>query len=267
MSAAAPRPSVSSPPGRAVLPRVGDYRDVGPVRHDAVRANSWAVSGLAKVQGDVDVGSVTVQGLLSVGGKIVAGRLAVHGTLDAVGPVEVQGSLDLDGTARFDSPLHAGDLRAHGTLRGAGPVRVDRAFGADGSIEAPSIAAAFFDLTGGAEIAEELVVGGTARARFRADSRLGEVRAKRVEFHGPPTALVPTLMRRVFGGSAAIYVARIEAETVELSAVDVGFVRARQVVLGAGAQVTAVEGTIVRQHPSSHVGPESRSAPPHGLSR
>jgi len=60
---------------------------------------------------------------------------------------------------------------------------------------------------------------------------------------------------------------RIEAESVKLEGVKVAFVRAPQVILGRGCHVTEVDGTIVRRHPSSHVGPESRSLPPYGLRR
>jgi cytoskeletal protein CcmA (bactofilin family) len=237
------------------------------VRRDSVRAASWTVAGLAKVQGDVDVETGTVEGLLSVGGRLAAGRLRARGTLEAVGVAEVREELAVDGTARFASTVHAGDLDSAGSLRAIGAVTVDRALYVRGSVEAPSIAARVFDLDGSAEVLGDVTAAVTVRGRFRADSRLGSVRANRVELHGPPTALVPTLWRLVFGGNAAVHVERIEAESVELSAVDVDLVHAPAIVLGAGAHVTTVEGTVVRRHPSARVGPESRSPPPHGLSR
>ncbi len=274
MSVAAPpsTPPVSGAPGagsRAApsVPRGTPIRDSGPVRRDSVRATSWTVAGLAKVDGDVDVDAATVRGLLSVGGKLAAGRLSLRGTFDSVGPVDVRETLTIDGTARLGASVHSGDLRTRGTFHAVGPVRVDRGLFAEGSVEAPSVAATLVELTGSAEIPGALVATGVVRVRFRADSKLGEVRAPRVELAGPPTSLVPTLLRRVFGGSASAHVVRVEAEAVELSAVDVGFVRAERIVLGPGAHVTTVEGTIVRRHPTSRVGPESRSPPPHGLSR
>ena len=237
------------------------------MRRDSVRATAWSVAGLAKVLGDVDVESLSVRGLLSVGGKLRAGRLTADGTLDTVGTAEVRESLEFDGTARFDAPVHAGTVRCRGTFHLESPLRVDRGLVAVGLVEAPSIAATLFDLDGGADVPGEIVVAGIVRARFRSDSHLGTVRASRVELAGPPTSLVPTLLRRVFGGGASVHVARVEAQEVALSAVDVDFVRADRIALGAGAHVTALEGTVVRRHPTSRVGPESRSPPPHGLSR
>ena len=60
---------------------------------------------------------------------------------------------------------------------------------------------------------------------------------------------------------------RIEAETVVLSGVNVGYLRANQIVLGRDSEVTRVDGAIVSCHPTSHVGPVSRSAAPYGLTR
>ena len=148
-----------------------------------------------------------------------------------------------------------------------GLAHADRAFRVTGQLEAPSIEAGLFELTGSATVPGSVEAGVAVRAHFRGDSALGAVRAPRVEVSGPSPSLIPTLLRIVFGGSGTVRVDRIEADSAEVSAAEVGFIRARQVVLGAGAHVTTVEGTIVRRHPSSRVGPESRSPPPHGLSR
>lgn len=269
MSAAAPSaPLASSGSGpRARPPRVGAIRETGVVRHDAVRTASWTMTGLAKVEGDVEVGSGASHGSLSVAGKLIADGFRARGTTEVVGPVEVRSALTLNGTAQFGSGLHAGSLDVRGTLRSEAPVRVDQQLIVRGAVEAPSVSASLLDLSGSATVPGELLALAVVRARFRGDSRLGTVRAKRVALDGPPTALIPTLWRSVFGGSADVRVDRIEADSVELSAISVGFVRAREVVLGAGAQVTTVEGTIVRRHRTSRVGPESRSPAPHGLSR
>jgi cytoskeletal protein CcmA (bactofilin family) len=268
MSAAAPSPPAASPPPPPTAPpRVGAIRDSGTVRRDSVRASGWTTTGMAKVQGDVDVGVGAASGLVSVAGKLSADTFRARGTLEVVGPVAVRDQLTLDGTVHFQGSLRAGALELRGSLRCAGDLRVDRTLSARGLVEAPSAHAALFELTGTAEISGDLEAMGVARARFRGDSEIGTVRAKRVELYGPPTSLVPTLLRRVFGGSATVRIGRVEADSVELSAVDVAFVHAREIVLGPGAHVTAVEGTIVRQSSSSRVGPESRSPPPHGLSR
>ena len=269
MSAAVAPPS-SAPPGgtRPTRARRADaVRDTGVVRRETVRTENWSLTGLAKVQGNVEVGTGDSNGSLSVAGRLTADAFRARGTTEVVGPIDVRSTLTLNGTAQLGAGGHAGNLEARGTLRSGGPVRVDRALIAHGVVEAPSISAGLFDLTGSVLVPGELLALGVVRARFRGDSRIGTVRAQRVALDGPPTALIPTLWRSVFGGAADVRVDRVEADSVELSAVDVGFVRAREIVLGAGAHVTTVEGTIVRRHRTSRVGPESRTPAPHGLFR
>ena len=266
MSAATSSPTLASLP-TALPPRTGTIRDSGTVRRDSVRAASWTTTGMAKVQGDVDVEAGAASGLVSVAGKLTAVTFRARGTLEVVGAAEVRDQLSLEGTVHFGAGLHAGALESRGTLRCAGDLRVDRALSANGLVEAPSVHVGQFELTGSAEVPGDLEATVSVRARFRGDSQIGTIRSKRVELHGPPTSLVPTLLRKVFGGAATVHVDRVEADSVELSAVDVAFVHAREVVLGPGADVTAVEGTIVRQAPSSRVGPESRSPNPYGLTR
>ncbi|MCI4339184.1 MAG: hypothetical protein L3J68_02480 [Thermoplasmata archaeon] len=232
-----------------------------------MRATSWTTTGIAKVQGDVDVGTGTASGLVSIAGKLTAGTFRSRGTLEVVGPADVRDRLSLDGTVHFQAGVHAGELSSNGTVRCGGDLRVDRSLSATGLVEAPSAHVGLFDLTGSAQISGDLEALLSVRARFHGDTRIERVRAHRVELHGPPPSVIPTLLRTVFGGAATVEVHRIEADTVELSAVNVQFVHAREVVLGPGAHVTTVEGTIVRQHATSRVGPESRSARPHGLSR
>ncbi|MGA8542634.1 MAG: hypothetical protein WB947_03725 [Thermoplasmata archaeon] len=222
---------------------------------------------MAKVLGEVDIGTGSTSGLASIAGKLTAGTFRSRGTLEVVGLAEVREELIVDGTTHFLAAVHAGALQSNGTLRCTGDLRVDRTFTGAGTLEVPSVHAGAFDLTGTAEILGDLEGVAYVRARFRGDSRIGTVRAKRVELHGPPTSLVPTLWRNVFGGSAEVHIERVEADSVVLSGVDVGFVHAREIVLGPGAHVSALEGTIVRQHSTSRVGPESRTPKPHGLTR
>ncbi len=265
--ASPPPPTAPTAPDRAAAVRGSAIRDSGTVRRDAVLATTWTATGVVKVEGDVDVGSGTVDGLVSVGGRLTATSLRARGTLEVVGAVEVRDDLALDGTFRLAGGLRAGRLTARGTVRAAAPVVVDRTVFARGTLEAPSVRVGVLDLVGSAEIPGELAAAAVVRAQFRGDSHLGTVRAPRTELHGPPTSLIPTLWRTVFGGSASIHVDRIEADSVELSAVDVGFVHAREIVLGPGAHVTAVEGAVVRRSATSRIGPESRSPPPPGLRR
>jgi cytoskeletal protein CcmA (bactofilin family) len=242
-------------------------RDRGTVRRESIRATAWSSNGLAKVQGDVDVGAGDVRGLTSIAGKLTAQSFRSRGSLEVVGAIEVAGDLSVDGTTHLQSVVHASTLTARGTLDSAADLRVDRALTATGTLEAPSAHVGLLDLTGSLELPKELEAVVSVRLRARGDSHVGEIRAKRVVVEGPPTALIPTLLRKVFGGNASVRVERIDADSVQLSAADVGFVHAKEIVLGAGAHVTALEGTVVRQHSTARVGPESRTPPPHGLSR
>ena len=62
-------------------------------------------------------------------------------------------------------------------------------------------------------------------------------------------------------------VLRIEASEVHLEGVDVEVLRADRIALGPDCHVARVIGEVMAVDPSSHVGPESRSPPPHGISR
>ena len=252
MSSAAPASSV---PSAAVAPRplalrTGTVADTGTVRRDSVRAAAWTSTGTVKVQGDVDVDSGDTTGLVSVGGMLSARTFRSRGTLEVVGPTEVRDQITLDGTVHLRASVHAGALEARGSLRCPAEVRVDRGLRMTGTFEAPSVRVGLFELTGSAEVPGDLEAVVSVRARFRGDSRLGTIRARSVVLEGPPTALVPTLFRKVFGGAASVWVGRIEADSVELRAVDVEFVRAKEIVLGPGAHVRCQgKGRKVRNTP------------------
>jgi cytoskeletal protein CcmA (bactofilin family) len=256
-----PTPAPSSPPPDPLV------RDTGAMRHATVRAMRWIVAGTTKVTGDATAAEADVTGLLSVGGKLTVTRCTVRGTLEVVGATDVRDRADVEGTFRPMGPVHLASAQVHGILRARSDLRVDRDLAITGSVEAPSIHAALIDLTGSATVPGDVTAVAKVSAVFRGDSTLGAVRATEVVLRGPAPGLVPTLVRKVFGGNARVRVERVEAEHVELEAIDVEFVRARDIVLGPGAHVTSIEGTVVRQHSTARVGPESRSAPPHGLSR
>ena len=271
MSAAAPSrivaPATSPVPAAPRPERGRPIRDVGTTRRASVHSVLWTTRGLAKVEGEVDVGRGDADGLTAIAGRLVADTFRSRGTLEVFGATDVRELLTVDGMTRLGGPAHAGELEARGTLHLDADLAVDRALFARGLVEAPNVRAALVDLGGAAEIPGRVTGTAVVRGRFDRDTNLGSVEAPRVAFQGPPTSLIPTLWRAVFGGGAEIRIGRIEAETVELAAVDAELVRARSISLGPGAHVTTVEGTVVRKDPTSRVGPESRSPRPHGLSR
>lgn len=259
----------SAGPGRAdvgAVPapaeRVASIVDRGSVVHATVVAGRWSTRGVAKVLKDVDVVRAELDGLVAVGGRFAAENLRYRGTLGVGGAIDVRGTIDGRGTLTVGGALDAADLRLRGPVRLDGPLRVVRHAAVVGSLRTPSLLAGAFELDGSATVPGE-VNAGFVRADFDDASELGSVVAPTVRLHGR----LPNLLDKVFFRSVPVRVERVEADTVDLEAVDVEFVRAKTVVLGAGAHVTRLEATDVRRHPKSRVGPESVTPAPYGLRR
>jgi len=252
-----PTATASTPP-----PPPGRIADRGTVRRDSVRAAHWSVVGSAKVTGPVEVGTADVRGTLAVGGKFTADGLRSRGNLEVEGPVEVRGSFSSRGTLRLAGTVRAVDLDLEGVARFAGAVTVDRTCSVRGALHAPSLAVGALRVEGAAHV-PGLVRALSVDTTFREASELGRIEARTVRLHGT----LPNLVDKVFFHGRTVRVDRIDAESVELSGVEAGLVRAQKIVLGRGCHVTAVEGTVVSRHSSSVVGPESKSPPPYGLRR
>lgn len=253
-------PSALTPASPLEVPATLDDR--GTVRRDAVRAGRWSISGTAKVAGDVEVEEGRGRGQITVGGKVRAGVFLTHGTFDVTGLVEVRGLLRVRGTLRAAATVHAGDLTLAGIARSAGAVKVDRVASVVGTLDTPEVSAGAFRLKGVARIPGALRATEVS-AELKETSRFGPVIAREVRIHGKP----PNLVDKALFHDRVVSVERIEADSVDLEGVEVAFIRAPRIVLGRDCHVTEVEGTIVRRHPSSHVGPESRTPPPYGLRR
>jgi len=253
-----PRTSAPSPTPRPL----GTVTDRGTVRHDSVRAARWSVAGTAKVTGSVEVGSARVRGTLAVGGRFSADEVDARGNLEVEGPLDVRGPFSSRGTLRLAAIAHAVDLDVEGVARFAGAVTVDRTSSVRGVLVAPSFTAGVLRIAGAAHIPGR-VRALSVDATFHEASELGTIEARSVRLRGT----VPGLVDKVFFHERKVVVERIDAESADLAGVDVGLVRAQKVFLGRGCHVTAVEGTVVSRHPSSTVGPESKSPPPYGLRR
>jgi len=241
---------------------VGELHDLGTVRRDSVEADRWVGRGAIKVLADVRVREARLDGNVSIGGKLAASDLRGSGSLEFGGAVEVAGHLGLSGNLRASSTVHALDADLRGDSQVEGEIRVDRTLTARGRLGAASLAVGAVTLVGAASVPGETRAYSVSM-RFTADSSLGPVTAKTVDLR----ARRPNLFDKVFGRDRAFTVARVEADAVALEGVDVQFVRSPAITLGRGAHVTEYEGTIVRRHPSSRVGFESRSPRPYGLSR
>ena len=176
--------------------------------------------------------------------------------------MSLMGAIVSSGNLRVRGIVHVGDGELRDRSRFDGAVRVDRALTVHGLFVAPSLKAGEFSLDdrrrdrrrGGRRSGDGAVPG---------TSHIGSIQAKSVILR----VRAPNPVEMVLGRNLAVPIARIEAEMVDLEGVNVRFVRAREIVLGRGTHVTELEGHVVRRHASARVGPESRSPPPHGLTR
>jgi cytoskeletal protein CcmA (bactofilin family) len=254
-----PKASPPAPAPPSPLPRVEEVRHTGSARESSVRAARWVTQGSVKVLGDVDVEEGRLDGQTSVGGRCVAQRLDAHGSLEVLGDLVVADSLRTRGSLHVGGSLQAGELDHDGLLVVEGAARMTFGWKSRGEARVGGdVNAADLEFDG------RLTVGGilTARrveGRLTGESAVREIHAEEVVIRRPG-GLFPTPR-----GSLALD--RIEAKTAELEGVECEYVVAEELRLGPHSHVTAVEGRVVQRHQSSRVGPESRSAPPHGLTR
>jgi len=252
-SGAAPTPG---PAGPAVVDR-------GTVAHAEVRAGRWSVHGIAKVAGDVDAGVVELDGTVVVGGALTAQELSSRGSLEARGPCVVHGPLRAHGTFEAAGPVRAREARLEGSARVGGELVSEGDLRVRGRLHGSNVNChGVLEIRGTATL-PGTVVATSVEAALTGETALGVVRCRELRLRGP----APNLVQRVLGNAATATVERVEAETVVLENVRVRFVRAGHVELGRNAHVATVEGTVVRSHPTSRLGPESWSRPPAGLTR
>ncbi len=259
MSATAlPSPATAPAPPRAPRALV----DRGFVRRDAVRADRWRLKGTAKILGPIEVGSADIDGTLVAAGGIAAGAWRSRGSLDIAGPIDVRDALRTDGSFVARSSVRAGEGELRGTVRLDAGAEAVRRLAIQGTLRATSLQAGELRLGGSADVAGT-VRANTFVASFGGDAHLGAIEARDVLLHGHrENVLDRALLRRT-----ELSVDRIEADRVELVAAEVEFVRAPEIVLGPAAHVRRLEGAVVRAHPTSRVGPESRAPLPAGLRR
>ena len=254
----APAPAAASP-----LPLTGQILDRGTTRRESVRTLTWATDGTAKVLGDVDVGQADLRGFVTIGGKLTADRVLARGELEVGGETVVRGTLEIRGQCRTFADVSARDAGFDGIVHVGGDLRVDRLLQSHGQLEVDaSIRAGLFQSDGRFEVSGDIDAP-RVDATLRGTSRVGTIRADEVRLKLPAR---PPILRSI-GGSASLDIDRIEAKSVVIEGVTVQYVRADRIVVGRQCHVVRYDGTVVSCHPSSHLGPESRSPPPPGMSR
>ncbi len=268
-SVSSPTPSAKPTAPSAAPPiRKGRIWDRGVVQRPEIHALVWRCDGTARILGDLDAGTAIIRGTASVIGKVLADRLDVRGTLEALQPIEVKGTMFIRGPLRFEGPLTAGTISHRGPARGGGPIVARQLLESNGSLELRTggITAPHVAFTGSFEVAGPIRAKSVI-ARVLAPSRAAAVEADTVVFDRPTR--IPRLLEQfgLLASEPSVRVDRIEARDVYLDGVDCEYVRSEHLLLGPGCHVTRLDGTVVRKHRSSTIGPRSHSPPPHGLSR
>ena len=250
-------------PGAGPLPIPGPaIEDRGVSRHESILAPRWSARGLVKVARDATVGDADLRGTVAVGGSLTASTLYLDGRLEVDGSVEVQGPARARGELRAGRVVRAAELDLRGRLDAAESIVSGGRVAVVGALRSRSVAAREAVVDGFVEV-PGTVAAGRIELALTDGSRLGALEAEEVRLSGPR----PSLVGRVLGHAHEVRVGRVEAARAHLEGVEVAFVRAREITLGPDGHVAIVEGTIVARHPSSHVGPESRTPPPYGLRR
>lgn len=250
---AAPKPP--EPPA----PLTGDLQDMGTVRRDSVRSRSWTARGGAKVLGDVEVEAADLQGVVAIRGRVTAARLTVQGNLDVIGTTVARDSMSIDGTMRLGGAVTSGTFRLSGTGKLSAGLKVGGAAHWKGILEvAGDVEAASVEFDGRLRAGGRLVAP-TITGRLRHASKVASIQATKIQLTRP--GLLPPLQ------NGSMEVLRIDARDASLEGVTAEFAKVEQLIVGPHCHIAQVEGRVLSVHPSSHVGPESRSPKPHGLSR
>ena len=260
-SSAASPPSTLSPPGPGPSDaprREGEVRDAGAAHHAAISARRWSSDGVSKVLGDAEADEAVLSGAVSVRGRLSADRVTIRGTLEVEGATRVARSLDVSGDARFSAAVDAGEMRVDGVAEIAGSLAVAQGLACAGHLQ-----------VGGDLTAQALRFDGRLTVRGKVAAKQVEGRLRGVSRADAILATTVAIDRRapLFGAKGRLEVLRIEADEVRLAGVECQFVKADRIHLGPDCHVALVEGTVIERHPSAHVGPESTSPRPYGLSR
>lgn len=256
-AASAPAPPAAAPP--APPARSGDLADRGGTVRELVRARSWRIEGPARATKGVDVELLELRGDLAVAGTITADRVDTDGRLSASGAATGTAAWRLLGETRLGGALSVGSLFTKGRLDVRGDLKSVGAVQAEGSLDVLGALSAASLALDGAISATGDVTAPEISLVIRGPSKVANLRGRRIVVHRPAP----------FWESepAGLDVLEIEADEVRLAGVTAQYVRADRVTVGPGCQLTRVDGSIVAQSPRSHVGPQSKSPRPKGLSR
>jgi cytoskeletal protein CcmA (bactofilin family) len=269
--APSPGPAPTTPPTSSptppVVPLSGSLRSTGTTRVANVRTLEWVARGFTKVVGDVEVGTGNVTGSLTVGGKVISRQLELAGTTLIVGDVRVSDLLRTRGTVRTGAGVSAKGAWFNGAVEIGGSLTVAETLQWTGSLEVGQDVRGDVVLFQGRCAIKGVLAAQSISGEIESLSSVNEIEADWVEIrHRKPRLpfAIPLFPPPPWN---ELRVERIEAKEVHLAGVRVLRLKADRIFLGPDAHVEYVEGTIVQRHKDAHVGPESESPPPPGLSR
>jgi cytoskeletal protein CcmA (bactofilin family) len=263
--AATPPTSAPAAPAPAAPPLSGSLRQTGTSRVLNVRTLEWTAKGFTKVVGDVEVGTGLVSGSLTVGGRLVARQLDLSGMNRVDGELRIFEDLRARGTLRTGATVSARNADLGGTVEIGGSLAVDKQLRWRGSLEVGHDVRAETVLFQGRLAVQGKLVAKSISGEVDTLSSVAEIEADWIEIRTRKPRFQLFLLPPPPWHE--LEVQRIEATEAHLSGVRVHRLKADRVFLGPDAHVEYVEGTIIQRHTDAHVGPESESPPPPGLSR
>ncbi|MCI4366601.1 MAG: hypothetical protein L3K08_02495 [Thermoplasmata archaeon] len=217
------------------------------------------LNGRAKVTGPVELDAITVRGDLAIAGSAKVDRWDTDGHVSVEGAASGGGAWRCAGEHRFGAALTVESLDARGRLDVAGALTTTGAISVVGSIDVVGdVKGASVTWSGAAAISGEVRAGSIAITTI-GPSKVGALRANsiRIAHKGGRFAANP----------AALEVLEIEGKEVHLAGVIAQHVKADRISVGPGCRLSQVDGTVVSRDPSSHIGPQSKTPRPYGLSR
>jgi cytoskeletal protein CcmA (bactofilin family) len=265
--APAATPAALPPTATTPVPLSGALHFKGATRVPSVRVLDWTAQGFTKVIGNVEVATAEVTGSCAVGGSFVARQLSLSGSHRIDGELRVSETLRTRGTLRSGSAVSARNARLAGTVEIGGSLTVAEKLEWNGALEVSQNVRADTVLFQGQVTVHGTLAARTIAGRVDRLSSVREVEADWVEIRRRKPALPFPIFLLPPPPWHDLEIHRIEANEVHLSGVRVRHLKADRIWLGPATHVEYVEGTIVERHKEAHVGPESESPPPPGLSR
>jgi hypothetical protein len=260
-------PTSSAPPSSPPPPPAlsGSLLLTGTSRVPNVRTLDWVARGFTKVAGDVEIGTGRVTGSLAVGGKLLGRQLDLSGAHRIDGELRLSEDLRARGTFRTGGDVSARSAQLTGTIEIGGTLKVEELLQWKGSLEVGHDVRADTVLFQGRLAIQGTLAAQSISGEVETLSSVAEIEADWIEIRRRKPRFAIFLLPPPPWHE--LEVQRIEAKEVHLAGVRVHRLKADRIFLGPDSHVEYVEGTILQRDKDAHVGPESESPPPHGLSR